>query len=78
MAQDNDLICSQIGLCNSTVAQIKQHPLVAATRVAKPKSTAMPKQSLCDLCKLAVQFIKPYVDSNSTEVSTASYIHVHV
>ena len=28
----------------------------------------MPKQSLCDLCKLAVNFLKPYVDNNSTEV----------
>ena len=27
------------------------------------------KQDLCDLCKLAVNFVKPFIDSNSTEVS---------
>ena len=25
------------------------------------------KQNLCDICKLVVSFIKPYVDNNSTE-----------
>ena len=25
------------------------------------------KQSLCDICELVVNFIKPYVDNNSTE-----------
>ena len=25
------------------------------------------KQTLCDLCKLAANFIKPYVDNNNTE-----------
>ena len=28
----------------------------------------MPKQSLCDICKLVVSFLQPYVDNNSTEV----------
>ena len=60
--QENDLICKQIGVCNSTIVLTKQHTTVVA-------KTAMPKQSLCDMCKLLVTFIKPYVDSNSTEVS---------
>lgn len=59
---DNDLICKQIGLCNATVTLTKQPVIMRA----KPK-LAMPKQNLCDMCKLAVTFIKPYVDSNSTE-----------
>jgi len=28
----------------------------------------MPKQGLCDICKLVVNFLQPYVDNNSTEV----------
>jgi len=27
----------------------------------------MPKQGLCDICKLVVNFLQPYVDNNSTE-----------
>ena len=68
IAQDNGLICSQIGLCtNSTLTRTKQTETVAAVK-AETKPT-LPKQSLCDMCKLVVTFIKPYVDNNSTEVS---------
>ena len=47
------------------------------------RKVVAPKQNLCDLCKLLVNFLKPYVDSNSTEVSEIAqlechlYIHVH-
>ena len=34
-----------------------------------------PKESLCDMCKLVVNFLKPYVDNNSTEVSVCSTQH---
>lgn len=60
--QDNDLICKQIGVCNSTQTLVKFPVLL------KPK-LSMPKQTACDVCKLAVTFLQQYVDSNSTEVS---------
>ena len=46
----------------------KKQPMMVAPVMAKPK-LAMPKLPLCDMCKLAVNYIKPLVDSNSTEVS---------
>lgn len=61
MFQDNDLICKQIGVCNSTLSLLK-------VPVPKPK-LSLPKQTGCDVCELIVNFLKSYVDSNSTEVS---------
>ena len=58
--QDKDLICKQIGVCNSTLSLLK-------IPVPKPK-LALPKQTACDVCKLAVTFLQQYVNSNSTEV----------
>lgn len=45
-----------IKLCNSTDA------------VVLAKAQQEPQATVCDLCKLVVNFIKPFVDSNSTEV----------
>ena len=59
--QDNNLICKQIGVCNSTLSLLK-------FPVPKPK-LALPKQTPCDMCKLAVTFLQQYVNSNTTEVS---------
>jgi len=42
-----------VGLCNSTTAHVQKQ---------------MPKQGVCDICKLVVNFLQPYVDNNSTEV----------
>ena len=41
-----------------------------------PFQIKLPKADgpLCQICELAVSFLKPYVDSNATEVN----IHVHV
>ena len=40
-------------------------------QVQSPKrQRKAPKQGVvCDVCELVVKFLKPYVDSNSTEVS---------
>lgn len=54
MEVDSGEICKQIGLCNSTLSK----PL-------KMKVTV--EADACDICKLVVNYIKPYVDSNSTE-----------
>jgi saposin len=50
---DNDEICIQLGLCPS------------AKVPATPRTE--PKADLCDICKLVVTFLKPFVDSSSTE-----------
>ena len=43
----------------------------------RPKR-ALPKQSLCDICKLAVTFLQQYVDSNATEVGYTCIDPFHV
>ena len=49
--QKNDEICKRVGLCSSTLT-------AQQNRVS---------QDACDLCKLVANFLKHYVDSNSTE-----------
>ncbi len=38
----------------------------------------MPKQPLCQVCELVVSFLKPFVDSNATEVGLPWTCDCHV
>jgi len=58
--------CTQMKLCSSAsraaitklVLLPWQHPL-----------KKMPEETMCDLCKMVAGYLKPLVDSNTTEVS---------
>lgn len=50
---NSDAICTEVGYCDKVAVKISEVQRV--------------QQNLCDLCKLAVELLKPYVDSNSTE-----------
>ena len=39
------------------------------------QSPKAPRQTACDICELVVNFLKPYVDNNSTEVSVCLTQH---
>ena len=62
LLQDSGEVCDQLGFCNqtATVQVVK----------AKPRPQVAVGDTLCDLCQLAVSFLKPYVDSNTTEVGS--------
>ena len=40
------------------------------------RKSSLPKQTPCEMCELLVTFAKPYVDSNSTEVSCIHRVFV--
>ena len=51
--QDPSTICSEIGLCSSSLSTVNAVKSVDS--------------ALCDVCKLVEKFLKPYVDSSATE-----------
>lgn len=61
--QDSGDVCSLIKLCNDSAMTSTSGALRS-----KPRPLVVPKQDVCDICKLVVTFVKPYVDSNSTKV----------
>ena len=57
--QDTNAICQQLSLCNSTkTAKLPITPVLVKSPVAADG---------CDICKLVVSYVKPFVDSKSTK-----------
>lgn len=57
--QDTNAICTQLSLCNSTkTAKLPITPVLVKSPVAADG---------CDICKLVVSYVKPFVDSKSTK-----------
>jgi saposin len=69
MINHTDEVCSFIGACSSTSSRMILAQNLLPSRpstksIIKHKNV---KQDLCGTCKMVISFIKPYVDSNSTE-----------